>query len=622
MDVREFAKRNYSGSPFLSPQLEASKENRPRANNLVRPRRTLPFNQNLSNNSRSRCLESVTMNANKFRSMSPLLKPLEEKKPNESVPTSQHFYQSKLRSILQKNLVLKETIVKSGSISEAVQRNPLQTLPQQVRRIVSQKQILKTFEVGSKKQPPKTIEKCKTFAEEAQKIEINPKEAQNLLSTPEHSREAVPIVFKTRDAGENTTSLFFEVKGKLALNVFQQIIDSLVKIKNKLSKGEDITSEVHIFLEQSRSTAEIENFFRNPDQPAAQSVLLAAKLSLLLVLFALNFMDIKSQKNLAIVAIDAILEAFIFALTFFKENLSEYTFKCQIDNILATVSPSLECKYFPKESLKALKGALRLARSKLVELSFLLYRSQELCVRLESLALESEKLRIFESHNKAFLLFESVLRGSCQEPANDPDSFDPSFSLDVDDPNFILQPLEVEKYLPPRASSLPPFTLVLDLDETLVHFEESVEGGNKFLIRPHASDFISQMHRHYELVVFTAAIKDYADWILDRIDPNKLISHRLYRYHTRHQNGLYLKDLSRLGRDLSKVIIVDNIPENFQLQPENGIYIKSWYDDPNDNALLQLTKVLMAVSKEATSDVRIVLQEMQMKQLKKIKNNS
>jgi len=54
-----------------------------------------------------------------------------------------------------------------------------------------------------------------------------------------------------------------------------------------------------------------------------------------------------------------------------------------------------------------------------------------------------------------------------------------------------------------------------------------------------------------------------------------------------------LKDLSKLGRDLSKTLIVDNLPENFRMQPDNGIAIKAWYDDHEDNALLELAPVLI-----------------------------
>ena len=73
------------------------------------------------------------------------------------------------------------------------------------------------------------------------------------------------------------------------------------------------------------------------------------------------------------------------------------------------------------------------------------------------------------------------------------------------------------------------------------------------------------MHPYFEIVIFTAAVKDYADWILDRLDSNKLISHRLYRCSTTEQNGVFLKDLSKLGRDLSRTLIIDNNPANFLL---------------------------------------------------------
>jgi len=53
-----------------------------------------------------------------------------------------------------------------------------------------------------------------------------------------------------------------------------------------------------------------------------------------------------------------------------------------------------------------------------------------------------------------------------------------------------------------------------------------------------------------------------------------------------------VKDLSRIGRDLSRTIIVDNVAENFQLQPDNGIFIKSWFDDMSDTALSELAPLL------------------------------
>jgi CTD small phosphatase-like protein 2 len=105
------------------------------------------------------------------------------------------------------------------------------------------------------------------------------------------------------------------------------------------------------------------------------------------------------------------------------------------------------------------------------------------------------------------------------------------------------------------------FTLVLDLDETLIHYIDVGEG--QFLIRPGARDFLEKMCLEYEIVIFTAALQDYADWVLDQLDTGNWISHRLYRQHTRKESHVYVKDLSLLGRDLARTVIVDNVALNF-----------------------------------------------------------
>jgi hypothetical protein len=96
----------------------------------------------------------------------------------------------------------------------------------------------------------------------------------------------------------------------------------------------------------------------------------------------------------------------------------------------------------------------------------------------------------------------------------------------------------------------------------------------------------------YELVIFTAATQDYADWVIDQIDPTRLVHHRLYRQHALPWGPIFVKDLSQLGRELDRTLIIDNVQENFMLQPHNGIFICTWYDDPNDTALFALTPLL------------------------------
>ena len=152
------------------------------------------------------------------------------------------------------------------------------------------------------------------------------------------------------------------------------------------------------------------------------------------------------------------------------------------------------------------------------------------------------------------------------------------------------------------------YTLVLDLDETLVHYYE-VGGKGKYNVRPHWAKFLKDMSEIYEVVVFTAAMQDYADWVLNEIDKKKHISHRLYRQHATPYGMFFVKDLSKLGRDISKVIIVDNVAENFQLQPDNGIFIKSWFDDPKDTALSELAPLLKEIVVKKWDDVRAALRK-------------
>ena len=106
--------------------------------------------------------------------------------------------------------------------------------------------------------------------------------------------------------------------------------------------------------------------------------------------------------------------------------------------------------------------------------------------------------------------------------------------------------------------------MVLDLDETLVHYYEINREG-KFRIRPGCEKFLKEMSQLYEVVIFTAAMQDYADWVLDSIDKNKYISHRMYRQHASPTGMVFVKDLSKIGRPLNKCIIVDNVAENFSL---------------------------------------------------------
>ena len=177
--------------------------------------------------------------------------------------------------------------------------------------------------------------------------------------------------------------------------------------------------------------------------------------------------------------------------------------------------------------------------------------------------------------------------------------------------NFILL-LEKNQVKPPFLPKLDEkrykYTLVLDLDETLVHYIEE-ENSAYVQVRPYADYFLKELSKFFEIVLFTAAEEDYTDIVLKELNKNKYITHILCRKYTELNNGSYIKDLSKLGRDLSKVVIVDNNKDNFRLQPENGLYISSYFGEQNDNELYILCGDLMKIIEIQPDDIRPLIKE-------------
>ena len=160
-------------------------------------------------------------------------------------------------------------------------------------------------------------------------------------------------------------------------------------------------------------------------------------------------------------------------------------------------------------------------------------------------------------------------------------------------------------YIPNKSNK--PYTLVLDLDETLIHFKANPnnEESGTIKIRPYLYQFLDSIKKYYELVVFTAATQEYADPIINALEQNqKYFDFRLYRVHTIIIDNDFVKDLSKLGRDLSKTIIVDNMEQNYKLQKSNGITIRPfWGKDNEDSALIDLLDILIKIA-EKNLDVR------------------
>mmetsp|Transcript_66976 Transcript_66976/g.193543 ORF Transcript_66976/g.193543 Transcript_66976/m.193543 type:complete len:362 (-) Transcript_66976:172-1257(-) len=165
-------------------------------------------------------------------------------------------------------------------------------------------------------------------------------------------------------------------------------------------------------------------------------------------------------------------------------------------------------------------------------------------------------------------------------------------------------------------------TLVLDLDETLVHSSFRVTPGADIIItvelegehhkvyvrkRPGVDEFLIKVAQMYEVVVYTASMAKYANPLLDELDKSCTVGFRLFREAcTRHTSG-YVKDLSKLGRDLKGVIIIDNSPICYALQPDNAIPIRTWRDDMSDRELMDLIPILYSLAE--VDDIPTVLKQ-------------
>ena len=181
-------------------------------------------------------------------------------------------------------------------------------------------------------------------------------------------------------------------------------------------------------------------------------------------------------------------------------------------------------------------------------------------------------------------------------------------------------------------------TLILDLDETLVHSSLkpfSIKGeiaikinsnlinnnsnsnnnqNSSYMVymlkRPYVDIFLSIVCDIFEVIIFTASTSDYANFIIDILDIEKKIKSRLFREHCiKIDKDRYIKNLYCLGRDLKTLIIIDNNPISYAVNMENGLPISSWESNPADNELIKLIPLLQFLSKKNISDVRPIIQK-------------
>ncbi|XP_012256781.1 mitochondrial import inner membrane translocase subunit TIM50-C-like [Athalia rosae] len=154
----------------------------------------------------------------------------------------------------------------------------------------------------------------------------------------------------------------------------------------------------------------------------------------------------------------------------------------------------------------------------------------------------------------------------------------------------------------------PPYTLILEMTDVLVHPDWTYQTGWRFKKRPGVDQFLEAVAPpQFEIVVYTAEQGMTVFPILDALDPQGFIMYRLVRDATRFVDGHHVKDLAALNRDLSKVIVVDWNKDSVKFHPENTLKLPRWKGNDDDTTLYDLAAFLKMIAATNVEDVRDVL---------------
>jgi len=163
-----------------------------------------------------------------------------------------------------------------------------------------------------------------------------------------------------------------------------------------------------------------------------------------------------------------------------------------------------------------------------------------------------------------------------------------------------------------------PYTLVLSLEDLLIHSTWDRKNGYRTAKRPGIDYFIRYLSQYYELVLFTSVPLSMADPVIKKLDPYHFIMWPLGREATKYEGGEYVKDLSYLNRPLSKTLILDTKAGHVKNQPENAIILPKWSGEVGDERtgdLVRLIPFLENLAAMGTEDVRTVLKSFEGKDI-------
>ena len=169
--------------------------------------------------------------------------------------------------------------------------------------------------------------------------------------------------------------------------------------------------------------------------------------------------------------------------------------------------------------------------------------------------------------------------------------------------------------------------LVLDLDETLIHTSsfpphkdvksltfEFQDKKEYVFLRPDVEEFLNKATEMFQVFIFTAGTKGYADPILDELCPQIDQLHRFYRDSCKFSSKKVKKDLRKFGKSLAQVIMIDDNRHMKETYPGNTIYIDRWNGTPADDTLMtSIMPILVECSK--VDDVRPIIKRYKRKLL-------
>ncbi|KAF2616300.1 hypothetical protein F2Q70_00013915 [Brassica cretica] len=161
------------------------------------------------------------------------------------------------------------------------------------------------------------------------------------------------------------------------------------------------------------------------------------------------------------------------------------------------------------------------------------------------------------------------------------------------------------------------YTLVLDLNETLLYTDWKRERGWRTFKRPGVDAFLEHLGKFYEIVVYSDQMDMYVYPVCEKLDPNGYIRYKLARGATKYENGKHYRDLSKLNRDPKRILYVSGNAFDTSLQPENCVPIKPYKLESDDTALVDLIPFLEYVARNGPADIRPVLASYERKDVAK-----